>query len=121
MQDDSLRSPYHPVQLVVGLSIWAVWFVIIYAGLSVACEQQSGGLQQGSLTSVNLVLMAFTMLTCGLLLFLAHHNWRSARRMWRALSSSQRFIVRLSVALDLVAALVTLAVGLPAVVLPPCL
>ena len=121
MQEYSLRSPYHPIQLVLGLSIWAIWFVIIYAGLSVACERQPVGLEQGSLTSLNLVLMAFTMLTCGLLLFMAHRNWRRARRVWTELSHAQRFIVRLSVALDMVAALVTLAVGLPAVVLPPCL
>lgn len=121
MHGESMRSPYHPIQLVLGLTIWAVWFVVIYAGLSVMCQQQPPGLEQGSLTSLNLVLMAFTMLTSGLLLFMAHRNWRDAHRMWRGQPPARRFIVRVSVGLNLVAALITLAIGLPAVVLPPCL
>lgn len=115
-----MLSPYHPMQMVLGLIIWAIWFVLVYAGLSLACEQV--GLAAGdSLSWVNLLLMTFTMLTCGLLLFLAHRTWRDARRDWRNQSSAGRFIVRTAVTVDLVAALVTLAVGLPVVMLPPCL
>lgn len=115
-----MSSPYHPMQLVFGLAIWAVWFVMIYAGLSLACEYV-GSAESDSLSWINLVLMAFTMLTCGLLLFLAHRTWRDARLTWRDQRPASRFIVRTAVLLDLVAALVTLAVGLPAVMLPPCL
>ncbi|MCK0537377.1 hypothetical protein [Alcanivorax quisquiliarum] len=115
-----MSSPYHPMQLVFGLAIWAVWFVMIYAGLSIACEHLVE-MEGGTLSWVNLVLMAFTMLTCGLLLFLAHRTWRDARPSWRDQSSAGRFIVRTAVMLNLVAALVTLAVGLPVVMLPPCL
>ena len=27
----------HPIHLIVGLTLWSVWFVAVYSGLSVAC------------------------------------------------------------------------------------
>jgi hypothetical protein len=32
-----MLSITHPLQLVPGLIIWALWFIAIYGGLSVAC------------------------------------------------------------------------------------
>ena len=79
-----LLQPTHPFQLVLGLILWALWFVLMYAGLSVVCETAAPAQEQGPLTWLSTGLVLLTILTLFLLLFLAQRCWRSHRRLRRA-------------------------------------
>ena len=108
-------APAHPVQLVVGLVIWSLWFVLVYGGLSVGCEFAPPATSAGSFTWINALLLALTLATLALLLSAAWRCWRAP-----AQAGNSHFVARLAAALYLVAAIATLAVGLPILVLPPC-
>ncbi len=99
----------HPLQLVLGLTVWAIWFVALYGGLSVACKLAPPPASAGALTWLNGALLLFTLATAALLGY-----W--ARLCWRA----QGFIARVGAGVHLASAVATLAMGLPALVLPPC-
>ena len=40
--------PHHPVHLILGLCVWSIWFVVLYGGLSVACQLTPPEPQQGA-------------------------------------------------------------------------
>ncbi len=41
----------HPIHLAVGLTLWSVWFVAVYSGLSVACAVTPPPPEAGALNS----------------------------------------------------------------------
>lgn len=128
-------SPGHPAQLVIGFTIWSIWFIAMYAGLSVACQINPPEPQQGPFTWLNGGLFVLTLLVSALLLYLA---WRSGRycasvhrkdkaganpdnaKASRSATSAGRFIGYVSTVLYLIAAAATLAGGLPVLVYSPC-
>lgn len=57
----------HPFQLVAGLIVWTVWFVVLYAGLSVGCAVAPPAAEQGVLNWINLSLAAISLATMPLL------------------------------------------------------
>lgn len=69
----------HPLQLALGLTIWALWFVAAYGGVSVACAVGGPALREGPLTVVNLALGLLTVAVAALLLRLAIACARAAR------------------------------------------
>jgi len=111
----------HPWQLVLGLSVWAVWFVVVYGGLSVACAVAPPAPERGSLTAVNAGLGLLTLATT---LLLAWAAWACARAARRPPDSPdavrRRFIARTAAVLHAVAAVSTVFVGLPLLALSPC-
>lgn len=115
-----MRTPLHPLHLVFGLVLWSVWFVAMYGGLSVACAVAPPAGAAGALTWLNGVLLLLTLLTVILMLYRA---WRctQAAGAANAAQGRARFLPRVSAMVYLAAAGATLAIGLPVLVLPPCI
>lgn len=110
-------GPSHPAQLLLGLTLWSLWFVILYGGLSVACVLAPPAPEQGALTAINAGLALLTLAILGLLVWLAWRGVTAARQA----TDHRRFIALLGAGLHLYAAAGVLFVGLPLVALPPCL
>lgn len=112
-------SALHPVQIPLGLVIWSLWFVAIYAGLSVACAVAPPPPGTGPLNGLNLALGLLTLVTLLGLLWLARRFWRMTAP-GHTLNARQAFVTRMAAGMHLIAALATLFVGLPLLWLPPC-
>jgi hypothetical protein len=118
------RGP-HPLHLVSGLTAWSAWFVAAYGGLSLACRLRPPGADEGAATWINAALLALTLLTVAALLLGALACWRARRPTPGEPSDAgttprRRFVAPVAAGLYLAAAVSTLVVGLPIVVLPPC-
>lgn len=114
-----MLSPAHPLQLVLGLGCWMVWFAGIYSGLSLACAAAPPPPEQGQWTYINLALWLSTLVLVVLLCYWAWRCWRWPG-MARA-SAAQKMVARVGGALHSVAAFSTLVVGATVLTLPPCL
>ncbi|KGK41339.1 hypothetical protein LH51_15570 [Nitrincola sp. A-D6] len=116
-------APSHPAQIVMGFVIWSIWFIAMYGGLSVACQLVPPDTGQGPFTWINSGLFAFTLLVFALLVLLA---WRSGRycasqhKAGEVTAGFGRFVGYVGTVLYLIAAVGTLAGGLPVLVLSPC-
>jgi hypothetical protein len=110
----------HPMHLVLGLVLWSVWFVAIYGVLSVACTVAPPPEAAGALTWINVLLLLLTLFTAAALLYGAWRCWLALRA---APNDARRatFIPGVSAAAYLSASVAVLAIGLPAIALPPCL
>ncbi|QIB65797.1 hypothetical protein [Kineobactrum salinum] len=115
-----MMSPYHPLQLVLGLMVWSVWFVFLYGGLSVACQFAAPDPVRGAFTWINVLGLGLALLVAAVLLVAA---WRCGRasRAPEAGPAAGRFIASVAAAVYALAALATLGIALPALMLPPCL
>jgi len=113
-------APTHPMQLALGLIVWATWFVALYGGLSVGCTVAPPAVELGSLNWLNLLLGAFTVMVVVWLFRQMVLCWRSAGPKAAGLSP-RRFIATVSAGLYAVAVASTLFIGLPVIGLPPCL
>lgn len=111
-------DPTHPGQLVIGLGLWAVWFVVVYAGVSVACERVPPAPAHGPWNPMQLGLLALTLIVTTVLLAAAWRCHRSAHR--HVEGSSERFVANAAAALYLWAALGALMLALPLAAVPPC-
>ncbi|MDR6982532.1 heme/copper-type cytochrome/quinol oxidase subunit 2 [Rheinheimera pacifica] len=113
-------EPGHPAQLVLGFSIWSIWFIAMYAGLSVVCQLAAPAPADSAGNWLNYTLWGLTLVVLALLLLLAWRGWRYCRSGQNG-SGTPRFIGYVSTVLYLMAALATLVGGLPVLVLPPCI
>lgn len=111
-------SPWHPIHLITGLTVWATWFVVLYGGLSVACKIAPPDPAQGPLTWINALLWLSTLLVVGLLGWAA---WRCARVTPDPSQPNRRFVARTSAGLYGLSAFATLVLAVPVWFLPPCL
>ncbi|RCV87634.1 hypothetical protein [Billgrantia montanilacus] len=108
----------HPIQMVGGLTIWSIWFVAIYSGLSVACSVAPPDPGRDIWTGINLAVGLATLGTTALLL------WLSWAGVWAARRTSvvrENYFARVSAGIYLFSAAATLFVGYPVIFLPPCL
>ncbi|MGQ4878776.1 hypothetical protein ACOJCM_09425 [Billgrantia sp. LNSP4103-1] len=108
----------HPIHLVGGHTIWGIWFVAIYGGLSVACSVAPPDPGRDMLTGINLIVGVSTLVTTALLLWL---TWASLAAARRAEVRRERFFGHAAAGNYLFASGATLFVGYPVVFLPPCL
>lgn len=115
-----MLSPYHPMQLALGLIVWAVWFVVLYGGLSVACVLAPPPVEQGAYTWINGALLLGTLLVTALLLYWAYGCWKTARANIERDGASRRLIVRVAMGVHLAGALASFSVGAVVITLPPC-
>ncbi|MGP0173559.1 hypothetical protein ACSVIJ_16970 [Pseudomonas sp. NCHU5208] len=115
----SLRSPYNPLHIVLGLVLWSLWFVALYGGLSLGCAAAPPPAAQGPWNWLNALLGVMSLLTLLVLLWLARHFQLAARRS--VAGSVQGFIARLAASVHLVGAIATLFIGLTTLLLPPCI
>jgi hypothetical protein len=116
-----MLSPYHPLQLILGLAVWIVWFASMYGALSFACEMAPPPTEHGPYTWINVALLSSTLAITGLLLYWANASWRAARADIGPVSASHLFIARLGAGINLMGAIATFSLGLMALLLPPCL
>ncbi len=110
-------APSHPIQLLLGLTLWSLWFVALYGGLSVACALAPPPPAQGALTALNAGLAGLTLTTLALLGWLAWRGLCAARQV----AGRVRFIALVGAGLHLFSAAGVAFVGLPIMTLPPCL
>ncbi|EWG98597.1 hypothetical protein [Halomonas sp. BC04] len=108
----------HPIHLVGGLTIWGIWLVAIYGGLSVACAVAPPEPERDMWTGINLAVGLATLVTTALLLWLAWASVVAARRVQLRRDCYFAFV---SAGVYLFSAGGTLFVGYPVVFLPPCL
>lgn len=112
----------HPLQLALGLTLWALWFVSVYGGTSLGCALSPPPAEAGAATWINLSLGLLTLATVSLMLWWARRCWRARERIEAEGEGRTRlgFIAGVAAALHAVAAVATAFVGLPLVALPPC-
>ncbi|RDI26264.1 hypothetical protein DFR41_103424 [Pseudacidovorax intermedius] len=72
-------SPDSPWQLALGFTLWSLWFVGVYGGVSVACAARWAADARGPWNGVNGALIAGTLATLVLLLLAARRCLRHAR------------------------------------------
>ncbi len=112
-------APEHPVQLVLGLVVWSVWFVAIYAAVSLACAGEP--VKTSALRFVGIALPVSSALVVGVLLRCAWTCRRAAIPYRRdPLRRVQHFIALGAAAIYLIAAAATAFVALPLAMLAPC-
>ncbi|PMR76637.1 hypothetical protein C1H69_06320 [Billgrantia endophytica] len=108
----------HPIHLVGGVTLWGIWFVAIYGGLSVACSVAPPAAEQDTLTGINVVIGILTLVVAGLLLWLA---WASVGAARKTSLRRECYFAFTSAGVYLFSAMGTLFVGIPVIFLPPCL
>ena len=115
-------APGHPAQHAIGLMIWSIWFIAMYAGLSVVCQLTPPAKQQSADSWLNIGLAAFSVVVILLLLALAWRSGRycAAQHQRNHSNAVNRFVGYVSTILYLAAAVATLAGGLPVLVFAPC-
>ncbi len=113
-------SPFHPVQISLGLVVWSIWFVAIYAGLAVACEVAAPSEGVRGPLALNVGFGLFTLATAGLLALSAAACLRALRREPER-PPRARFVARVGAAVHLIALAATLFIGVPLLGLPPCM
>lgn len=118
-----LRTASHPVHLVLGLSGWAVWLSVVYGGLSVACAVAPPDPAQGPWNWVNGALLGFTVATVVVLALAAWSSVQAVRRLPADArpGARERFLATGAAALYATAAACTAAVGVPLLLMAPCL
>lgn len=112
-----MKVTAHPLHMVMGLVIWSLWFVVLYGGLSVACEVAAPPVDAGIWNWINISLLLLTLATTGALLLMAWACLRAAP----GVKSNARFMLRIAAAVYLLSAISALVVALPVVIYPPCL
>lgn len=109
-------------QLVLGLSLWALWFVVAYGGAAAACRWAPPDPSSGAMTGLNAALLLVGLTVAALLTWLAWRCRQAGRRLQHGQAPPyRRFLARTGAVLHAVAAISTLAVALPLLLLPPCL
>lgn len=116
-----MLSPYHPMQMVLGLTTWIVWFILKYGVLAFVCELSPSSAEQGPWTWINAALLLGSLIITSLLLYWAHACWRAASAGIGQNGPSSFFIAKLGAGINLLGAIVTFSQGLIALLLPPCL
>jgi len=111
----------HAWHLVLGLTLWFIWFCATYGGVAVACAVAPPSPALGPVNWLNATVLLLAA-TCTSAFGCA--AWVSARATRRvpadAAGAGRRFIARSASALYAIAALSTALVALPAVLLTPC-
>jgi len=111
----------HGWHLVLGMTLWLVWFCATYGGVAVACAVAPPSPALGPLNWLNATVLLLAASSTAAFGFAAWVSARAARRVPADLAGAgQRFIARSASALYATAAFSTALVALPAVLLTPC-
>ncbi|WP_213478652.1 hypothetical protein [Marinobacter lipolyticus] len=111
-----------PVHLVLGPVIWSAWFVLLYGGLSVACEFAPPDPEQGAGTPINVVMIASAVLLAVGLVYLSYRCTHGGSAPLTGTHDPARSFIRgMSSSMYVVSAAGIIALTIPSLVLPPCL
>jgi len=118
----------HAWHLVLGLTLWFVWFCITYGGVAVVCAVAPPSPALGPMNWLNIAVLLLAAACTGAFGLAAWVSARAARRLTTkgaadaasAAGAGPRFIARSAATLYATAALSTALVALPAVLLAPC-
>lgn len=108
---------YSAWHLVTGLIVWAVWFIVVYAGAALGCQWAPPSPAAGALNWINLTLLGVSVLTAGYLGYCAWLSWQ----MKRSATGHGRFTLSLAAGGYLAASVATMAIALPLLGIPPCM
>lgn len=108
-----------------GFIVWSIYFVAVYAGLSIGCV---AGWDRTAVLGMNALQLILALLTLTALLLTAGYGWQNLKAARRAAFSGsvpperahRRFIASLAAALAGLALISTVWVGAPILVLAPC-
>lgn len=117
-----LPAPHHPMHLVGGQAVWLAWFGVVYAGMSVGCAVSPPAAAEGPFNWINALLLAMTVGTVAVLAWAAWCSWTAAGGppSGDASRGRARFVARAAALLYFASAAAALLVGVPLIVLPPC-
>lgn len=107
----------HPLQLLLGPSVWLAWFTLVYAGVSVACAVAPPAPGEHAASWAHTGLFAVTVVVTAALGWVASRCARAARG---AAAGRERFVAWSAAALHATSSVSTLVVGLPLVLMTPC-
>lgn len=116
-------TAWHPLHMAIGLTLWLVWFTLVYGGSAVACAAAAVPAEAGARNLWNAGLLVLTLL---FVLGFGTAAWRCGRAAARlrgggdAGHQRQCFFASVAAALYGVAAVSTAVVALPLAVLGPC-
>ncbi len=116
-------SQPHPLHLVLGFALWLAWFALLYAAQGVGCAVAPPPAQQGAFTSINVLLGVGTLAFLAGFAVAAAIAARAARRQGGDEAEDAplaRFVAPAAALLYGACAVSTLVVGLPLLVVPPC-
>lgn len=117
---DTARTA-HAWHLVLGLTLWFAWFCATYGGLAVACAVAPPAAALGPLNWLNASVLLLAAATTAAFAAGAWASVRTARRLPAdSATARRRFVARAAAALYITAAVSTVAVALPALLLAPC-
>ena len=112
---------WHAWHLVLGLTLWFVWFGATYGGVAVACAVAPPSPALGPMNWLNATVLLLAAACTSAFGFAAWVSARAARRgPADAADAGPRFIARSASALYATAAVSTALVALPAVLLTAC-
>jgi MFS family permease len=120
------RHPVHPWHLAAGFVLWLVWFALLYGAQGIGCAVAAPPAQQGSATGINVLLglwtLAFFFGFAVAAVLMARVASRQGRQGWDEVEPSPlaRFVAPTAAVLYGACAVCTLVVGLPVLVVPPC-
>ncbi|MGP9767754.1 hypothetical protein ACT3UM_18735 [Halomonas sp. AOP13-D3-9] len=107
----------HPLHFVIGLTLWCIWFIVVYGGHAVACAVAPPAPEQGVFTLVSAMLLAVSVAAVALLTALTMGCCRMAKRQVGRL----RFNASVSAGLYLFSTLGVVFAAMPIMGIPPCL
>lgn len=110
---------HHPIHLVLGLTVWAVWFVIIYSLLSIGCAG-TPITASGSIW-INIIILCFTLLVLIALVYFTTAYWQTNKDHFRTSKGVVRFIIWVSLGGYLIAIIALFSIGIMVLFFPPCL
>lgn len=113
--------PAHAWHLVLGLTLWFIWFCATYGGLAVACAVAPPAAALGAMNGLNASVLVLAAGTTALLALGAWASARTARRLPAGEAAARpRFVAQVAAVLYVIAAVSTAVVALPALWLAPC-
>ena len=122
----SFPSPQRLVGVVSGMIVWAVWFVVVYALTGVGC---GAGWNERAVPGGDLLRLSMLLSTAVALALIGgcacrgYVGWRSGeegRGSGREVHQRARFMGLVMFVLSLLAAVGTVMVAIPIVMLDPC-
>lgn len=107
-----------------GMVVWAAYFLVVYVAQAIGCDLGWGRVPVAGTNALTVTLAAVTLLSLALIAWTAWIGWtgvRAARRTESEADYRRRFLALTMLAVSVLAFIATAMVGLPILMLHPCL